>query len=109
MTENKDKVECCPIPLKKITYNDHSQLPDDYSSTPGGTIFSTTPGGQIGGELSLLQEKLGNSQVEHIRKIQMAFGDNAMGGTQIKEWYNRFKDDCTSMDSEPHSGHPLTS
>ncbi|UYV84279.1 EIF4EBP3 [Cordylochernes scorpioides] len=102
MTENKDKVECCPIPLKKITYNDHSQLPDDYSSTPGGTIFSTTPGER-------LEQKLGNSQVEHIRKIQMAFGDDAMGGTQIKEWYNRFKDGCTSIDSEPHSGHPLTS
>lgn len=34
------------IPLKKIMINDPSQLPTDYSSTPGGTLFSTTPGGQ---------------------------------------------------------------
>ncbi len=25
--------------------NDLSQLPNDYSTTPGGTLFSTTPGG----------------------------------------------------------------
>ncbi|KAI0230185.1 Eukaryotic translation initiation factor 4E-binding protein 1 [Lamellibrachia satsuma] len=28
-----------------IVLNDASQLPADYSSTPGGTLFSTTPGG----------------------------------------------------------------
>jgi len=33
-------------------------------------------------------QKLGNSQVETIQKIQRVFGDNAMGITQIKEWYN---------------------
>ncbi|XP_015428775.1 PREDICTED: eukaryotic translation initiation factor 4E-binding protein 2 [Dufourea novaeangliae] len=33
------------IPLKKILFTDPSQLPADYSSTPGGTLFSTTPGG----------------------------------------------------------------
>ncbi|XP_078043519.1 eukaryotic translation initiation factor 4E binding protein thor [Augochlora pura] len=33
------------IPLKKILFSDPSQLPADYSSTPGGTLFSTTPGG----------------------------------------------------------------
>lgn len=33
------------IPSKRILINDASQLPIDYSSTPGGTIFSTTPGG----------------------------------------------------------------
>lgn len=34
------------IPSKRIVINDPSQLPNDYSSTPGGTLFSTTPGGQ---------------------------------------------------------------
>ncbi|OAD55575.1 Eukaryotic translation initiation factor 4E-binding protein 2, partial [Eufriesea mexicana] len=34
------------IPSKRIVINDPSQLPTDYSSTPGGTLFSTTPGGQ---------------------------------------------------------------
>ncbi|XP_015908828.1 eukaryotic translation initiation factor 4E-binding protein 1 [Parasteatoda tepidariorum] len=29
----------------RVVINDPSQLPIDYSSTPGGSIFSTTPGG----------------------------------------------------------------
>ncbi|KFM79635.1 Eukaryotic translation initiation factor 4E-binding protein 1, partial [Stegodyphus mimosarum] len=33
------------IPGRRVVINDASQLPIDYSSTPGGTIFSTTPGG----------------------------------------------------------------
>jgi hypothetical protein len=36
-------------------------------------------------------QKLGDSQVETIRKIKRVFGDNGMGNTQIKGWYNRFK------------------
>ena len=31
-----------------------------------------------------------------------------MGITQIKEWYNRFKDGRTSVESEPRSGRPST-
>ena len=53
-------------------------------------------------------QKLGDSQVETIRKIQTAFGDDAMGITQIKEWYNRFKDGRISVESEPRSGRPST-
>ncbi|XP_061192012.1 eukaryotic translation initiation factor 4E-binding protein 1-like [Saccostrea echinata] len=30
---------------KRAVLNDLSQLPHDYSTTPGGSIFSTTPGG----------------------------------------------------------------
>ena len=29
-----------------------------------------------------------------------------MGMTQIKEWYRRFKNVRTSVDSDPHSGRP---
>ena len=32
-----------------------------------------------------------------------------MSITQIKEWYNRFKDGRTSVESESHSGRPSTS
>nr|XP_050034434.2 protein GVQW3-like [Dermacentor andersoni] len=53
-------------------------------------------------------QKLGDSQMETIRKIQTAFDDDAMGSTQIKEWYNRFKDGRTSVESEPRSGRPST-
>ncbi|XP_037515701.1 protein GVQW3-like [Rhipicephalus sanguineus] len=53
-------------------------------------------------------QKLGDSQVETIGKIKTAFGDDAMSRTQIKEWYNRFKDGRTSVESEPRSGRPST-
>jgi len=47
--------------------------------------------------------------VETIWKIQRVFGDDAMGFTQIKEWYNRFKDGCTSVESDARSGRPSAS
>ncbi|XP_076460075.1 eukaryotic translation initiation factor 4E-binding protein 1-like [Babylonia areolata] len=33
------------IPSRRVVLNDISQLPTEYSTTPGGTFFSTTPGG----------------------------------------------------------------
>ena len=33
------------IPTRRITINDAAEMPAVYSSTPGGSIFSTTPGG----------------------------------------------------------------
>lgn len=33
--------------------------------------------------------ELSDSQVEALWKIQVALGDDAMSGTQIKEWYKR--------------------
>lgn len=33
------------IPTRNVQLGHVSELPHDYSSTPGGTIFSTTPGG----------------------------------------------------------------
>ncbi|XP_037499989.2 protein GVQW3-like [Rhipicephalus sanguineus] len=53
-------------------------------------------------------QKLGDSQVETIGKIKTAFGDDAMSRTQIKKWYNRFKDGRTSVESEPRSGRLST-
>ena len=54
-------------------------------------------------------QKLGDSQVETIRKIQRVFGNDAMGIIQVKEWYNRYKDGRTSVESEARSGRPSTS
>lgn len=34
------------IPTRKVFINDPSELPSHYSSTPGGTLYSTTPGGE---------------------------------------------------------------
>ena len=50
--------------------------------------------------------KLGDSQVETIPKIHTVFGDDAMGITQITEWYNRFIGGRTSVESEPRSDRP---
>ena len=36
--------------------------------------------------------------------IKKAFVDESMGITQIKEWYKRFKNGRTSVDSDPRSG-----
>ncbi len=33
------------IPERRVVIKDNSELPLDYSTTPGGTLFSTTPGG----------------------------------------------------------------
>ena len=54
-------------------------------------------------------QKLGDSQVETIRKIQLVFGDDAMGITQIMEWHNLFKNGRTSVESDARSGRPSTS
>ncbi len=53
-------------------------------------------------------QKLGDSQAETIRKIHRVFGDSAMSVTQIKVWYNRFKDGRTSVESNECSGRPST-
>ncbi|KAK6298089.1 hypothetical protein J4Q44_G00311440 [Coregonus suidteri] len=45
MTTNAQQAKSCPIPTRVLTLKDWSQLPDCYSQTPGGTLFSTTPGG----------------------------------------------------------------
>ena len=39
----------------------------------------------------------------------MAFGDDVLGVTLNKEWYNKFKDGCTSVDSKPCSGRSSAS
>jgi len=54
-------------------------------------------------------QKLGDGQVETIRKIQRVFGDDAMGIIQIKVWYSRFKDGRISMQSDTRSGRLSTS
>jgi AraC-like DNA-binding protein len=54
-------------------------------------------------------QKLGDSKAETIWKIQQAFGDDAMGAKQFKEWFNCFKDGRTLAESDESSGRPSTS
>jgi hypothetical protein len=54
-------------------------------------------------------QKLDDAQVETFWKIQQAFRDDAMSIARIKEWYNRFKDGSTSVESETCHGTLSTS
>jgi len=41
----RQATQCQLIPSRRVVITNDSSLPADYSSTPGGTLFSTTPGG----------------------------------------------------------------
>ncbi|XP_026995905.1 eukaryotic translation initiation factor 4E-binding protein 1 [Tachysurus fulvidraco] len=46
MSISSQKTSSRAIPAtRRVTITDSAHLPHDYSSTPGGTLFSTTPGG----------------------------------------------------------------
>ncbi|KAF0027536.1 hypothetical protein F2P81_020277 [Scophthalmus maximus] len=45
MSTSRQLSESRAIPTRTVLINDTTQLPHDYCTTPGGTLFSTTPGG----------------------------------------------------------------
>ena len=46
-SDSQQSVAGKSIPVvRKVVVNDPSQLPLEYGTTPGGTMFSTTPGGK---------------------------------------------------------------
>ena len=47
--------------------------------------------------------------IETIRKIQQAFGSEALSPTQIQQWFKRLTNGRASMESDPRSGRPSTS
>lgn len=47
------------IPTRTVLINDTTQLPHDYCTTPGGTLFSTTPGGKWLHHLHFFQRQRG--------------------------------------------------
>ena len=49
-------------------------------------------------------QKVGKNQAETIQKIRQAFGDEILSQTQIKKWFNRFKNGRMSVESEARSG-----
>lgn len=53
------------IPSRRIVVNDASQLPIDYSTTPGGTIFSTTPGGEFSGYFRCFSSNIARSSIKY--------------------------------------------
>ena len=53
--------------------------------------------------------QLGKTSSETIQMMQKVFENECMSKTRIKEWYNRFKGDRTSVDSDSRSGrHSMT-
>ena len=53
--------------------------------------------------------KIGKIATETYQLLQQAYGEDAMGRTQVFDWFRRFKEGRTSVESNPLSGRPSTS
>jgi len=53
--------------------------------------------------------KIGKPATENYQLLQQAYGEDAMGRTQVFDWFRRFKENRTSVGSDPRSGRPPTS
>ena len=52
--------------------------------------------------------KIGKPATETYHLLQQAFGEDAMGRTQMFDLFRRFKEGRTSVESDLHSGRPST-
>ena len=53
--------------------------------------------------------KIGKPATETYQLLQQAYGEDAVGCTQVFDWFRRFNEGRTSVGSDPHSGRPSTS
>ena len=53
--------------------------------------------------------KIGKSPTETYQLLQQAYGEDAMGRKQVFDWFRRFKEVRTTVESDPRSGRPSTS
>ena len=53
--------------------------------------------------------KIWKTATETYQLLQQAYGEDAMGRTQVSDWFRRFKEGRTSSESDPRSGRPSTS
>lgn len=81
MSSGKNEVKSCPIPTRVLTLKDWSQLPDCYSQTPGGTLFSTTPGGNDGNNYLFVEMSLWS-------RVKMYFFSHYTSPVHRKLWPN---------------------
>ncbi|PNF41442.1 hypothetical protein B7P43_G13789 [Cryptotermes secundus] len=51
---------------------------------------------------------LGKSGTETLEMLKTAYKDDAMGKTQVFEWFSHFKNGEMSIDDKPRSGRPST-
>ncbi|KAJ4439787.1 hypothetical protein ANN_07915, partial [Periplaneta americana] len=97
----------CALPVE-VHGAGYAQL-QMISNTKAGKLFSRKMTERIEQRYCIkFCQKLDYSQSQTILKIQQVFGEDAMGVTQIKEWFNRFKDGRTSAESEQRCGRPQT-
>jgi len=53
--------------------------------------------------------KIGKTATETYQLLQQAYGKDAMGRTQVFDWFRRFKEGRTSVESDPRLGRASTS
>jgi len=53
--------------------------------------------------------KIRKTTMETYQLLQQAYGEDAMGRTQVFDWFCQFKEGRTSAESDPCSGQPSTS
>ena len=53
--------------------------------------------------------KIGKTATETYQLLQQAYGKDAMGCAQVFDWFHRFREGRTSVESDPHSGRPSAS
>jgi len=53
--------------------------------------------------------KIGKTATETYQLLQQAFGEDAMGRTQVFDWFRPLKESRTSVESELRLGRPSTS
>ena len=52
--------------------------------------------------------EMGKTATETYQLLQQAYGEDAMGRTQVFDWFRRFKEGRTSVESDPRLGRPST-
>ena len=53
--------------------------------------------------------KIQNPATETYQLLQQVYGEDTMGRTQVFDWFRRFKEGRTSVESDPRAGRPSTS
>jgi len=53
--------------------------------------------------------KIRKTATETYQLLQQAYGEDAMDHTQVFDWFHRFKEGRTSVESDPRSGRLSTS
>jgi len=53
--------------------------------------------------------KIGKTATEKYQLLQQTYGEDVMRITQVFDWFRRFKEGRTSVESDPRTGRPSTS